>query len=125
MCVDQSCVNILFGDSARDRSASIGYKMAGEKPVPSKVDSTSVDVKYEDIAEQRRKQFEAAFQKEQEDANNRLLACFGKTRQGVFKKEEFSMPTFTPPPPNSSTTATAAASSASTTSDVSFFIRFH
>jgi hypothetical protein len=59
------------------------------------------------------------FQKEQEDAKNRLLACFGKTQQGVFKKEEFKMPTFTPPP-NPSTTATAAASSASTPSEVSF-----
>ena len=45
-----------------------------------------------------------------------------KTRQGVFKKEEFSIPTFAPPPPNPSTatTATAAASSASTPSEVSF-----
>ena len=43
-----------------------------------------------------------------------------KTRQGVFKKEEFNIPTFAPPPPNPSTTATAAASSASTPSEVSF-----
>ena len=49
-----------------------------------------------------------------------MLACFGKTRQGVFKKEEFKMPTFTPPPPNLSTTATAAASFAPTPSKVSF-----
>ena len=53
-------------------------------------------------------------------SRRKLLACFGKTRQGVFKKEEFKMPTFTPPPPNLSTTATAAASSASTPSEVSF-----
>ena len=82
--------------------------MAGEKVDP-KVDSTPVDIKYEDILEESRKQFEAAFQKEQEDAKNRLLACFGKTRQGVFKKEEFKMPTFTPPPPNPAATATSAA----------------
>ena len=54
--------------------------MAGEKVDPSKVDSTPIDIKYEDIPEETRKQFEAAFQKEQEDAKNRLLACFGKTR---------------------------------------------
>ena len=93
--------------------------MAGDKVDP-KVDATPIDIKYEDIPEETRKQFEAAFQKEQEDAKNRLLACFGKTRQGVFKKEKFVMPTFAPPPPNPSTTATAAASSASTPSEVSF-----
>ena len=76
--------------------------MAGEKVDP-KVDATPIDIKYEDIPEETRKQFEAVFQKEQEDAKKRLLACFGKTRQGVFKKEEFSMPTFAPPPPNPST----------------------
>ena len=92
--------------------------MSGEKVDP-KVDATPIDIKYEDIPEETRKQFEAAFQKEQEDAKNRLLACFEKTRKGVFKKEEFKMPTFTPPP-NPSTTATAAASSASAPSEVSF-----
>jgi hypothetical protein len=93
--------------------------MAGEKVDP-KVDATPIDIKYEDIPEETRKQFEAAFQKEQEDAKKRLLTCFGKTRQGVFKKEEFNIPTFTPPPPNPSTTATAAASSTSSPSEVSF-----
>ena len=93
--------------------------MAGEKVDP-KVDATPIDIKYEDIPEETCKQFEAAFQKEQEDAKKRLLACLGKTRQGVFKKEEFSIPTFAPPPPNPSTTTTAAASSASTPSEVSF-----
>jgi len=93
--------------------------MAGEKVDP-KVDTTPIDIKYEDIPEETRKQFEAAFQKEQEDAKNRLLASFEKTRQGVFKKEEYSIPTFAPPPPNPSTMAIAAASSASTPSEVSF-----
>jgi len=91
--------------------------MAGEKVDP-KVDATPIDIKYEDIPKETRKQFEAAFQKDQEDAKNRLLACFGKTQQGVFKKE-FKMPTFTLPP-NPSTTATAAVPSASTPSEVSF-----
>ena len=95
--------------------------MAGEKANPSKVDSTPVDVKYDDIPEESRKQFEAQLKKEQEEATKRLLACYGKTRQGVIEKEKFVMPTFMPPPPpNPSTTATATAPSASTTSDVSF-----
>ena len=54
--------------------------MAGEKINPTKVDSTPVDIRYEDIPEESRKQFEAAFQKELEVANKRLLASFGKTR---------------------------------------------
>ena len=94
--------------------------MAAEKPIPSKVDSTPIEVKYEDMPEERRKQFKAQLKKEQDEATKRLLACYGKTRQGVVEKEKFVLPTFTPPPPNRSTTATAAATSASTTSDVSF-----
>ena len=54
--------------------------MAGEKSDPSKVDTTPVDIKYEDIPEESRKQFEAALQKEQEEAKKRLLAYFGMTR---------------------------------------------
>ena len=42
------------------------------------------------------------------------------TRQGVFEKDKFFMPTFAPPPPNPSTTATATGLSASTPSEVSF-----
>ena len=42
--------------------------MTGEKINPTKVDSTPVDINYEDIPEESRKQFEAALQKEQEEA---------------------------------------------------------
>jgi len=52
--------------------------MAGEKINPTKVDTTPLDIKYEDIPEESRKQFEAALQKEQEEAKKKLLACFGK-----------------------------------------------
>jgi len=94
--------------------------MTGEKVDPAKADSTPVDIKYEDIPEESRKQFKAAFQKELEVANKRLLASFGKTRQGMFEKEKFAMPTFAPPPLNPSTTATSSASFVSTPSDASF-----
>jgi hypothetical protein len=94
--------------------------MTDEKVDPAKADSTPVDIKYKDIPEESRKQFEATLQKEEEEAKKRLLACFGKTRQGVFEKEKFAMPTFAPPPPNPSTTSTASASSVSTPSDASF-----
>ena len=93
--------------------------MAGDKGDP-KVDATPIDIKYEDIPEEKRKQFEAVLQKEQEEAKKRLFACFGKTWQSMFEKDKFVMPTFAPPPPNPSITATATASSASTPSDVSF-----
>jgi len=33
--------------------------MAGDNAIPSKVDSTPIEVKYEDIPEECRKQFEA------------------------------------------------------------------
>ena len=89
--------------------------MAGKKVDP-KIDSTPIDIKYEDIPEESCKQFKAAFQKEQEEAKKRLLAWFRKTQQGMFEKEKFAMPTFASPPPNPSTTATAAATSASTPS---------
>ena len=117
MLANSASTYFLVTPLGKDLSSS--GAMASEKVDPM-VDATPIDIKYEDIPEETRQQFEAAFQKEQEDAKNRLLACFGKTRQGVFKKEEFSMPTFAPPPPNPSTTAIAAAPSASTPSEVSF-----
>ena len=94
--------------------------MTGKTINPTKVDSTPIDIKYENIPEESRKQFEAALQKEQEEAKKRLLACFGKTRQGMFEKEKFAMPTFAPPLLNPSTTATSSASFVSTPSDASF-----
>ena len=88
--------------------------MTGDKVNPTKVDSTPLDIKYEDIPEESHKQFEDALQKEQEEAKKRLLACYGKTRQGVVEKEQFIMPTFTPPNP-STTTSTSAANNVSFT----------
>ena len=64
--------------------------MIGDKINPSKVDSTPVDVKYEDIPEECCKQSEAYLKKEQEVSTKRLLACYGKTRQGVIEKEQFT-----------------------------------
>ena len=53
-----------------------------------------IEVEYDDIPKERRKQFEAQLRMEQEEATRRLLACYERTRQGVIKKEEFIMPTF-------------------------------
>ena len=90
--------------------------MAGDNAIPSKLDSTPIEVKYEDIPEERRKQFEAQLKKEQEEAMRGFLACYGKTRQGIVEKEKFVMPTFTPLNPSTTTTT----SSTSGTSNVSF-----
>ena len=68
--------DFLATPPGKDLRSSVS--MAGEKPDPSKVDSTPVDIKYEDIPEESHKQFEAALQKEQEEAKKKLLACFGK-----------------------------------------------
>jgi len=59
--------------------------MAGEKVDP-KVDATPIDIKYEDIPEETRKQFEAVFQKEQEDAKKRLLACFERLGKACSRR---------------------------------------
>ena len=120
-CVLTKLVSTYFLATPLGTDLHPSVTMAGEKANPSKVDSTHVDVKYDDITEESRKQFEAQLKKEQEEATKRLLACYGKTRQGVIEKEKLVMPTFMPPPPpNPSTTTTATAPSASTTSDVSF-----
>ena len=65
--------------------------MAGDKVDP-KVDATPIDIKYEDIPEETFKQFEAAFQKEQEDAKKRLLACFGKTHKACSRRRNSTYP---------------------------------
>jgi len=68
----------------------------------------------------RRAASNSRLRSKQKEAKKRLLACFGKTRQGMFEKEKFVMPTFAPPPPNPSTMAAAAASSASTPIEVKY-----
>jgi hypothetical protein len=113
-CVLANSASTYFLVTPLGKDLSLSGAMAGEKVDP-KVDATPIDIKDEDIPEETRKQFEAVFQKEQGDAKNRLLACFGKTRQSMFKKVEFKMSTFTPPP-SPSTMAT----SASTPRKVSF-----
>ena len=59
----------------------------------SKIDTEDIiDAKYDNIHEERRKQFEAQLKKEQEEATRRLLACYERTRQGMVQKEEFIVP---------------------------------
>ena len=54
--------------------------MADDIVDASKIDPEDIiDVEYNDIPEERRKQFEAQLKKEQEEATRRLLACYGRT----------------------------------------------
>jgi len=89
--------------------------MAGDKGIPSKVESTPIEVKYEDITKESRKQFEA--QLKEQEATRRLLAYYGKTRQGVIEKEKFVMPSLTPPNPSTTTTSTSGPSNVSFADD--------
>ena len=77
--------------------------MAGEKVDPSKVDpSNIININYEDLPEEQRQKFEADLKRQNEEIKARMLACYGKTRQGVVEKENFVMPpissTTSPPP---------------------------
>ena len=67
--------------------------MAGEKVDPSKVDpSNIININYEDLPEKQRRKFEADLKRQNEEIKARMLACYGKTRQGVIEKEKFVMP---------------------------------
>jgi len=90
--------------------------MAGEKPDPSKVDlSNTISINYEDLSEEQRQKFEADLNRRNEEIKAKMLACYGKTRQGVIEKDKFvmlSIPSTTPP-------ASSTTTSASPTFDVS------
>ena len=77
--------------------------MTGDLGDASKVDPLNViNVTYEDLSEKQRQKFEADLKQQNEELKARMLACYGKTRQGVIQKETFVMPsisTTTPPPP--------------------------
>ena len=88
MLTNLASTYILATPLRKDKHPSAA--MAGDKTNPSKVDATTIDVKYEDIPKERCKQSEAYLKKEQEEATKRLLACYGKTRQGVIEKEQFA-----------------------------------
>ena len=58
-CVDQECVNILFGDSAGKKQSAL-VPMAGDKGDPSKLDpSNAINISYDKLPEERRQEFKA------------------------------------------------------------------
>ena len=69
--------------------------MANDIVDASEIDPENIiDVEYDDIPNECRKQFEGQLKKEREEATRRLLACYERTRQGMVQKQEFIMPTF-------------------------------
>jgi len=94
--------------------------MTGEIRDASKVDPTNaINVSYEDLSEEQRQKFKADLKRQNEEIRAKMLACNGKTRQGVIEKEKFVMPAFqsaTPPAP-STTTSTSLPIDVSTPKD--------
>ena len=84
--------------------------MTGEIRDASKVDPmNAINVSYEDLPEEQRQKFEADLKRQNEEIKARMLACYGKTRQGVIEKEKFVMSRIqsTTPPAPSTTISTS------------------
>ena len=75
--------------------------MTSEKGDAYKVDpANTININYEDLPKEQRLKFEADLKQQNEELKARMLACYGKTRQGVVEKEKFVMPSIsstTPP----------------------------
>ena len=86
------------------KKQSTSVTMTGELGDASKVDSLNAkNITYEDISEEQRLKFEADLKRQNEENRVKMLACYGKTRQGVIEKEKFVMPgtqSATPPAPS-------------------------
>ena len=94
--------------------------MTGEFGDASKVDLlNAINVTYEDLSEKLHQKFEADLKRQNKEIRTKMLACYGKTQQGVIEKEKFVMPAFqsaTPPAP-STTTSTSPTTDVSTPKD--------
>ena len=93
----------------RKKKQSTSVTMTGEVGDASKIDSlNAINVSYEDLSEEQRQKFEADLKQQNEELKARMLACYGKTRQGVVEKEKFVMPSLTPPNPSTTTTTSTS-----------------
>ena len=85
------------------KKQSTSVTMTSKVGDASKIDPlNAINVSYEDLSEEQRQKFEADLKQQNEELKARMLACYGKTRQGVVEKEKFVMPSIsstTPPPP--------------------------
>ena len=85
------------------KKQSTSVTMTGEILDASKVDPlNAINVTYGDLSDEQRQKFEADLKRQNEEIRAKMLACYGKTRQGVIEKEKFVMPgtqSATPPTP--------------------------
>ena len=84
--------------------------MGGEKGGASKVDpANTINVSYEDLSKEQRQKFESDLKRQNKEIKAKMLACYGKTWQGVIEKEKFVMPEIqsTTPPASSTSTSTS------------------
>ena len=84
--------------------------MAGEKGGASKVDpANTINVSYEDLSKEQRQKFESDLKRQNKEIKAKMLACYGKTWQGVIEKEKFIMSEIqsTTPPASSTSTSTS------------------
>ena len=87
----------IFLATPLGKNKSPSAAMAGENGDASKIDPSnviSVKYKYDDIPEEDRQAFVAKLKQQQEEAMKNLLSCYGRTRNEVVKKAEFSIPSF-------------------------------
>ena len=86
------------------KKQSTSVTMTGELGDASKVDPlNAINITYEDLSEEQRQKFKADLKRQNEENRVKMLACYGKTRQGVIEKEKFVMPgtqSATPPAPS-------------------------
>ena len=67
------------------KKQSTSVTMTGELGDTSKVDpANTINVNYKDLPKEQRLKFEAVLKRQNEEIKARMLACYGKTRQGVI-----------------------------------------
>ena len=91
------------------KKQSTSVTMIGEIEDASKVGpANTININYEDLPEEQRLKFEADLKQRNKEIKARMLACYGKTQQGVIEKKKFVMlgiQSTTPPAPPVTTSA--------------------
>ena len=94
------------------KKQSTSVTMTGELGDACKVDPlNAINITYEDLSEEQRQKFKADLKRQNEEIKAKMLACYGKTRQGVIEKEKFVMPGIQPTTPPAPSTTTSDFSS--------------
>jgi len=77
----------------KKKKQSTSVAVAGENGDASKIyPLNAIHVTSEDLSEEQRQKFDADMKQQNEGLKARMLACYGKTQQGVIQKETFVLP---------------------------------